>query len=46
MNVIPLFQGGETPDQTLSIHIELAVCLVIADGHFNLLQGFLRVCMG
>ena len=26
-------------------HIKLAVSLVIADGHFNLPQGFVWVCM-
>ena len=41
MNVIPLLQGSKTPDQTLGIHMEWTVSLLIANGDFDLPQGFL-----
>ena len=36
----------KTLDQTLGIHAEWTVSLVVADGKFNLNQGFLWACMG
>ena len=42
---IPLLWDSKAPNQTLGTRVEGAVCLVIADGHFNLAQGFLYVCM-